>query len=76
MCGNASGINESRRKHEVFACLSQTAARSTKLFVVPANAGTHTPWPMLQEKKDNGQRVKQLPPVAMGPGSRPGRQQL
>jgi hypothetical protein len=30
-----------------------------KFLVVPAKAGTHTPWPMLQEKKNNGQRVKQ-----------------
>jgi hypothetical protein len=41
--------------------------------VVPAKAGTHTPRPMLLRKKDNDQRAKQLPPVVMGPGSRPGR---
>jgi len=43
-------------------------------------AGTHTPRPVLLEKKDNDWRANQLPLVAMGPGpraqlrTRPGRQ--
>src|SRR5438046_64771 len=37
------------------------------IAVVPANAGTHTPRPWLLKKEDNDQRVKQLPPVVMGP---------
>src|SRR5262245_44400142 len=38
--------------------------------VVPAQAGTHTPRPLLSEKIDNDLRANQFPPVVMGPGLR------
>jgi hypothetical protein len=44
--------------------------RSRRFIVVPAKAGTHTPRPVLLEKKDNDQRAKQFPLVVMGPGLR------
>jgi hypothetical protein len=46
-------------------------SRSEPSFrVVPAQAGTHTPQPILLEKEDNDQRAKQLSLVVMGPGLR------
>jgi len=38
-----------------------------------AHRGTHTPRPALLKKGDHDQPAKQLLPVVMGPGSRPGR---
>jgi hypothetical protein len=43
---------------------------SPSTSVVPAQAGTQTPSPRLQEKKDNDQHAKAIATVAMGPGIR------